>query len=79
MARNLPEFKAVQKWLDTAGGSELKLTIEKIATDLKIPSLTPMNQKAASSYPTPDYKSLPPSVISARRDRLTANLTKSVR
>ena len=39
MARNLPEFKAVQKWLDTEAEIKLKLAIEKIATDLKIPSL----------------------------------------
>ena len=31
MARNLPEFKAVQKWLDTEAEIELKLTIENIA------------------------------------------------
>ena len=39
MAKKLPEFKAVQKWLDTEAEIKLKLAIEKIATDLKIPSL----------------------------------------
>merc|ERR550539_1482686 len=40
---------------------------------------TPLNLKPASSSQTPDYKSLPPSVTSARQDHLSAKLIKSVR
>ena len=39
LAKKLPEFTAVQKWLDIEAEIKLKRALEKMMTDLNIPAL----------------------------------------
>ena len=50
-----------------------------VKSTLTTTARTLLNRKHVSSSQTPDYKRLPPSVISARQDHLIARLTRSVR